>query len=202
MIREKLPVPQYRDNRVRLSRIAELTLPKLLSEVPDLIIRSSVVRGEGKFPPPGLPVSGFYSAASSPRAEILLQLRLADDPIISLIDAADLILRLSLSSRKQEDDLVPTLPDIMRWMNLRVTHSLSYSVAVRSHGMVLLKTFIMRLLRHDNPCAITKEMAARAAITPTMSVRFHGSFVQGWRELSCILFSFILDDRERLIGLS
>jgi hypothetical protein len=111
-----------------------------LGAVPDLIVPSSVALIAGVFPSIcGLRI-GFHSAASFPRAKILLQLRLADDPIISLIGTADLILRFAIPSRKQEDDFVPTSPDVMRWVSLCVAHRLSYGVAMRSHGMILLQS--------------------------------------------------------------
>jgi len=48
-----------------------------------------------------------------PRAEILLQLGFSNNPVIGLVGAPDLILRLPVTSRKQKNNLVAASPSFV-----------------------------------------------------------------------------------------
>jgi hypothetical protein len=118
----------------------------------------------------------------------------SNNPIIGLIIAPDLVLRLPVSGRKKEDDLVTAAPDIMRWIGLGIADVLADGVVMRSHDTILsdpwAKSSILLVCHQDQPRTTMKYMAIDAAITTMTSVRFSGSLIQGRRFLSNILSSF------------
>jgi hypothetical protein len=126
----------------------------------------------------------------------LLKLGLPDDLVIGLIIAPDLILGLPVAGGEQGNNLVPATPDLVRRGAFGIAHGLPYGIAVRSHGKILmgilLRSITLFLLHHDHPCTTKKYMAVSTATPITMSVRFNGPLIQGWRESSNIFSSIIL----------
>jgi hypothetical protein len=116
--------------------------------------------------------------------------------VIGLIIAPDLILGLPAAGGEQGNNLVTAKPDLVRRRAFGIAHGLPYGIAMRSHSTILmgilLKSFTVCLLHPDNPCTTVKYMAVNTATPMTMSVRFNGSLIQGWRESSNIFPSVIL----------
>jgi len=75
--------------------------------------------------------------AQRPPTELPLQLGFPNDPIIALIIAPDLIVRLPVSDGEKQDDLVVAPPNAIGRTGFGVANVLADGVAMRSHGRIL-----------------------------------------------------------------